>query len=61
MHADDLPVTDALIHALLARQAPQWAQLPLSRVASTGTDNALYRIGEDLVLRIPGAGPQWNW
>ncbi|ALV30589.1 aminoglycoside phosphotransferase family protein [Pannonibacter phragmitetus] len=53
MHADDLPVTDALIHALLTQQAPQWAHLPVSRVASAGTDNALYRIGEDLVLRIP--------
>ncbi|MFN4128112.1 hypothetical protein [Pannonibacter indicus] len=53
MHADDLPVTEALSHALLTWQARQWAHLPVSRMASTGTDNALYRIGNGLVLRIP--------
>ena len=53
MHQDDLPVTDALIHQLLERHTPQWADLPLERVTSSGTDNALYRIGDELVLRIP--------
>jgi aminoglycoside phosphotransferase (APT) family kinase protein len=32
---------------------PQWADLPLSRLPSSGTDNALYRMGDRLVLRIP--------
>jgi aminoglycoside phosphotransferase (APT) family kinase protein len=53
MHQDDLPVTDALIHALLERHTPQWADQPVNRVTSSGTDNALYRIGDHLVLRIP--------
>ncbi|MGA1830446.1 aminoglycoside phosphotransferase family protein [Rhizobium wenxiniae] len=53
MHQDDLPVTDVLIHQLLERHTPQWANLPLDRVTSSGTDNALYRIGDELVLRIP--------
>ncbi len=53
MHQDDLPVTDALVRALLATHTPQWADEPLHRVESSGTDNALYRIGEGLVLRIP--------
>lgn len=53
MHQDDLPVTDALIQDLLEQHTPQWADLPLHRVTSSGTDNALYRIGDSLVLRIP--------
>jgi aminoglycoside phosphotransferase (APT) family kinase protein len=53
MHQDDLPVTDALIQQLLERHMPQWANLPLVRVTSSGTDNALYRIGDEFVLRIP--------
>lgn len=53
MHQDDLPVTDAMIQQLLEEHTPQWANLPLARVTSSGTDNALYRIGDELVLRIP--------
>jgi aminoglycoside phosphotransferase (APT) family kinase protein len=53
MHKDDLPVTDALIRELLAKHTPHWADQPLHRVNSSGTDNALYRIGNGLVLRVP--------
>ncbi|MCM5557001.1 aminoglycoside phosphotransferase family protein [Pleomorphomonas sp. JP5] len=53
MHSDDLPVTITLARRLIAHETPQWAHLPLHRVNSTGTDNALFRIGDKLVLRIP--------
>lgn len=53
MPQDDLPITDALIFELLERHVPQWAGEPIHKVNSSGTDNALYRIGERLVLRIP--------
>lgn len=53
MHKDDLQVTDALIRELLAKHTPQWADLPVHRVNSSGTDNALFRIGDGLVLRVP--------
>lgn len=53
MHPDDLPVNDAMIRALVTQHAPQWAALPLQRVDSSGTDNAMFRIGSELVLRIP--------
>ncbi len=38
---------------LLAVQHPQWAELPLTPVPSAGTDNALFRLGADLVVRLP--------
>ena len=34
-------------------QLPEWASLPIERVPSSGTDNALYRLGDDMVVRLP--------
>src|SRR5436190_24372465 len=53
MHADELPVDVALARALLEDQFPEWADLQLERVASFGTDNALFRLGGDMVVRLP--------
>src|SRR5205814_3342986 len=53
MHADELPVDVALARALLEDQFPEWADLQLERVASFGTDNALFRLGGDMVGRLP--------
>lgn len=53
MHADELDTDVALVRRLLAAQFPQWADLPLERVPSAGTDNALYRLGEEMVVRMP--------
>jgi aminoglycoside phosphotransferase (APT) family kinase protein len=38
---------------LLAAQYPCWADLPVEPVPSAGTDNALYRLGDDMVVRLP--------
>lgn len=38
---------------LLAAQFPQWADLPIEPVPSAGTDNALYRLGHDMAVRLP--------
>jgi aminoglycoside phosphotransferase (APT) family kinase protein len=53
MHADEIETDAALVHGLIAAQFPQWAGLPVKRVPSAGTDNALYRVGEELVARLP--------
>jgi aminoglycoside phosphotransferase (APT) family kinase protein len=53
MHEGELHTDAALVRRLLAGQFPQWAELPIERVASAGTSNALYRLGEDLVVRLP--------
>ncbi|MBD8893227.1 aminoglycoside phosphotransferase family protein [Roseibium litorale] len=39
--------------ALLARFAASWASLPIREVISSGTDNALFLLGDESVLRIP--------
>ena len=53
MHAEELPIDADLVTRLLAAQFPRWASLPLRRVPSAGTDHALYRLGGDLVVRLP--------
>jgi len=53
MHADELDVDAALVRRLLAAQFPHWANDPIRPVASTGTDNALFRLGDDRVARLP--------
>lgn len=53
MHADEIDTDAELVRRLLAAQFPQRAELPIRRVASAGTDNALYRLGGDMVARLP--------
>ncbi|HEX9056562.1 MAG TPA: aminoglycoside phosphotransferase family protein [Ktedonobacterales bacterium] len=53
MHDDEVETDVALVRRLLAAQFPQWASLPLTPVSSAGTDNALYRLGDEMVVRLP--------
>ena len=53
MHADEVATNAALVRRLLAAQFPQWADLPIEPVASAGTDNAIYRLGNDMAVRLP--------
>src|SRR5215217_7936709 len=53
MHPDEVKTDVALVRRVLAVQFPAWADLPIEPVPSRGTDNALYRLGEDMVVRLP--------
>jgi aminoglycoside phosphotransferase (APT) family kinase protein len=53
MHPGMHPVDDELVRRLIAGQFPQWAGLAVRRWASGGTVNAMYRLGDDLVVRLP--------
>lgn len=56
MHPNEFPIDVSLVRQLLIKQFPLWADLPLKPVLSTGTDNALYRLGNHLVVRLPRIG-----
>ena len=56
MHAGQLPVSAAVARSLIAAQFPRWQDLPVSRVASPGTVNAIFRVGGRLAARFPFAG-----
>ncbi|MGH3051302.1 MAG: phosphotransferase, partial [Gaiellaceae bacterium] len=45
-----------LVRRLLELTFPQWAELPLAHVPSYGTDARLYRLGGELVVRLPKIG-----
>lgn len=49
----DIAPEEASIQRLLLEMTPQWADLPVRRLVSSGTDNAIYRIGDQLLLRLP--------
>jgi aminoglycoside phosphotransferase (APT) family kinase protein len=53
MHADEVETGVPLVRRLLAEQFPQWADLRIERVASAGTENAIYRLGDDMAVRLP--------
>jgi aminoglycoside phosphotransferase (APT) family kinase protein len=53
MHDGEIIADPAVVGRLLAAQFPQWADLPLKPVPSAGTDNAIYRLGSDMVVRLP--------
>jgi aminoglycoside phosphotransferase (APT) family kinase protein len=53
MHDEQLEIDDALVRRLLAAQFPRWAGLPLRPVRSAGTVNAIYRLGDELSVRLP--------
>ncbi|MGW2782484.1 aminoglycoside phosphotransferase family protein [Streptomyces populi] len=53
MHADEMLIGGPLVRRLLTEQFPRWAGLPLRRVRSAGTVNALYRLGDDMAVRLP--------
>jgi aminoglycoside phosphotransferase (APT) family kinase protein len=53
MHPGTYLIDGGLIRRLIAGQFPQWAGLAVERFPSGGTVNAMYRLGDDMVVRLP--------
>jgi aminoglycoside phosphotransferase (APT) family kinase protein len=53
MHVDEVDIDPALVRRLVATQFPDWAGLPVEPVRFFGTDNAIYRLGDELAVRLP--------
>lgn len=53
LHEDEIPIDDALVRALVDQALPELADLPLRRLESTGSSNALFRLGPELLVRMP--------
>ena len=53
MHPDEVLVDEALVRRLVAGQFPDWKDLPITPVPYSGTDNAIFRLGDDMVVRLP--------
>ncbi len=68
MHAGEIDIDIPLVQRLLDEQFPQLAGRSIRLVKSTGTVNAIYRLGPDLYVRLPRlaewAGSlerEWAW
>lgn len=46
-------VDTALVRRLLRGQFPEWTDRPITPLVSGGTVNAVYRLGDDLTVRLP--------
>lgn len=55
LHEDELDVDEHLVRRLLGTLASAgvYADLPLRRFDATGSTNALFRLGTDLLVRVP--------
>jgi len=53
MHDDELEIDPGLVRRLVDDQFPAWRGLPLRRVEPRGTDNAIFRLGDELAVRLP--------
>ena len=53
MHDDDLAVRDDVVRRLVARELPERAGASLRRLRAAGSSNVLYRLGDDLLVRLP--------
>ena len=52
MHVDELEIDEELARRLIAEQFPEWADQPLKRIEAVGTDNAIFRLGNDFSVRL---------
>ncbi len=53
MHTDEVDISVSLVRRLIAAQFPQWADLSIEPIHSAGTDNAIFRLGVDMSVRLP--------
>src|ERR1700722_9235860 len=53
MHEGESEVDEALVRHLIATQLPELSERPLTLVEPWGTDNAIWRLGTELVVRLP--------
>ena len=50
-----MDIDATLVRRLVAAQFPQWAHLPVAPVEFDGLDNRSFRLGADMLVRLPSA------
>jgi aminoglycoside phosphotransferase (APT) family kinase protein len=53
LHSDEIPIDAELVRAMVGRAMPELAGASVRRLASSGSTNALFRLGDDLLVRLP--------
>ena len=50
-----MEISSETVRQLVREQLPQWAELEVTPVLEQGNDNRTFRLGEELVVRLPSA------
>jgi aminoglycoside phosphotransferase (APT) family kinase protein len=58
LRPDEVYIDADTVRRLVASQFRQWSDLPVTPVANPGWDNATYRLGGDMAVRLPRL-PRW--
>ena len=53
MHANEINIDINFVRDLIEQQFPQFSALPITKVNSVGTANYIYRLGDELYIRLP--------
>ena len=53
LHSDEIAIDVELVRALVGRAMPAYADAQVRRLAASGSTNALFRLGDDLLVRLP--------
>ena len=53
LHLDELRVDETLVRGLVDSQFPEYSQRPLARLDASGSTNVLFKLGADLLVRLP--------
>jgi aminoglycoside phosphotransferase (APT) family kinase protein len=53
LHEDEIEIDLTLVRALVDRALPDLAGRPLRALHASGSSNALFRLGDDLLVRLP--------
>lgn len=55
MNDEQIIINKILVHSLISTQFPQWKNLPVTPVTPTGWDNRTFRLGTNMLVRMPSA------
>ena len=53
LHAHQVTIDEETARYLIQQQFPHYQHLPIRYFHSTGTDHAIYRLGDEMYLRMP--------
>ncbi|MDX8030225.1 aminoglycoside phosphotransferase family protein [Lentzea sp. BCCO 10_0856] len=53
MHDGEIATDVSLVDELVRTQFPRWHGLPITQLEHGGTDHAIYRLGDELAVRLP--------
>lgn len=53
LHDNEIPIDRNLVRRLIDSQLPQHSHLPLQTLSASGSSNLLFRLGSDMLIRLP--------